>query len=66
MSEPLADGHDQPNLNKSDHCVIEHCYYAFDTLYCALTKAEPVDMKHFQEHLKGELCVFAVTNTFGH
>jgi len=24
------------------NCRAEHCYYAFDTLYCALTKAKPI------------------------
>jgi len=24
------------------NCTAEHCYYAFDTLYCALTKAKPL------------------------
>ena len=23
-------------------CTPEHCYYAFDTLYCALTKGVPI------------------------
>jgi hypothetical protein len=23
-------------------CTTEHCYYAFDALYCNLTKAEPI------------------------
>ena len=23
-------------------CTAEHCYYAFDTLYCSLTKAKPL------------------------
>lgn len=25
-----------------DVCTPEHCHYAFDTLYCSLTKAEPI------------------------
>lgn len=25
-----------------DVCIPEHCYHAFDTLYCALTNAEPI------------------------
>lgn len=23
-------------------CMPEHCFYAFDTLYCNLTKAKPI------------------------
>ncbi|KAF8974734.1 AMMECR1 domain-containing protein [Flammula alnicola] len=26
----------------SDSCTAEHCYYAFDALYCSLTKAKPI------------------------
>lgn len=55
MAEPLTDTHD--GTNKPGTCVVEHCYYAFDTLHCALTKADPIDDKYFQAHLKGELCV---------
>ncbi|KAF8741360.1 TRAPP trafficking subunit Trs65, partial [Rhizoctonia solani] len=51
----LTDGADL-SIRKPESCTIEHCYYAFDTLYCALTKEEPVDIDHFQEYLKGELC----------
>lgn len=61
MSEPLTDTHD--GTNKPGACVVEHCYYAFDTLHCALTKADPIDDKHFQEHLKGEFPLFVTWNT---
>ncbi|KAG8698103.1 hypothetical protein FRC08_006136 [Ceratobasidium sp. 394] len=55
MSDVLADDVDTPS--KPERCVVEHCYYAFDTLYCTLTKEDPIDEKYFQEYLQGELCV---------
>jgi hypothetical protein len=55
MSEPPADD----ITSKSESCVVEHCYYAFDTLYCALTKSDPVNDKYFEEYLQGELCVIS-------
>lgn len=29
-------------ITKSEACQPDHCYHAFDTLYCALTDADPV------------------------
>ncbi|KAH7344715.1 AMMECR1 domain-containing protein [Rhizoctonia solani] len=63
MAEALIDGSDQSSTYKSDSCVVEHCYYAFDTLYCALTREEPVDTEQFQEHLKGDFPLFVTWNT---
>ncbi|KAJ1311156.1 hypothetical protein OPQ81_009657 [Rhizoctonia solani] len=63
MAESSVDGADQSSLHKSDGCVIEHCYYAFDTLYCALTRAEPVDMEKFEQYLKGDFPLFVTWNT---
>ncbi|KAG6889046.1 hypothetical protein C0995_004329 [Termitomyces sp. Mi166 len=40
-SDPAAGGI-TPELG-SDVCRPEHCFHAFDALYCALTKAEPID-----------------------
>ena len=39
-SDPAA--HTVPELEKDDVCLPEHCYHAFDALYCALTDSEPV------------------------
>ncbi|EUC65248.1 AMMECR 1 family protein [Rhizoctonia solani AG-3 Rhs1AP] len=63
MAEPLEDGTDQSSAHKSDSCVVEHCYYAFDTLYCALTGEESVDMEQFQGYLKGDFPLFVTWNT---
>jgi len=30
------------DLGSDALCAPEHCYHAFDTLYCALTFAEPI------------------------
>lgn len=35
--KPVPDGQVDPDV-----CTAEHCYYAFDTLYCTLTKAKPI------------------------
>jgi len=61
MSESLVEGQD--DANKPQSCVVEHCYYAFDTLYCALTKSDPVNEKSSQEHLEGEFPLFVTWNT---
>ncbi|ELU41942.1 AMMECR1 domain-containing protein [Rhizoctonia solani AG-1 IA] len=58
----LTDGADL-SIRKPESCTIEHCYYAFDTLYCALTKEDPVDIDYFQEYLKGEFPLFVTWNT---
>ncbi|CAE6418718.1 unnamed protein product [Rhizoctonia solani] len=62
MAEPLTNGADS-SIHKSESCTVEHCYYAFDTLYCALTKEESVDVERFQEYLKGEFPLFVTWNT---
>ena len=36
-SEPVKESDDADNA-----CTPEHCFYAFDTLYCNLTKAKPI------------------------
>ncbi|KAG8747890.1 hypothetical protein FRC10_010509 [Ceratobasidium sp. 414] len=54
MSDVPADV-DTPS--KPERCVVEHCYYAFDTLYCALTKEDPIDGEHFEEYLQGEFAL---------
>jgi len=38
---PNAADHHKPD----DTCIKEHCFYAFDTLYCNLTKAKPIPPK---------------------
>ncbi|QRW19080.1 AMMECR1 domain-containing protein [Rhizoctonia solani] len=58
----LTDGADL-SIRKPESCTIEHCYYAFDTLYCALTKEDLVDIDYFQEYLKGEFPLFVTWNT---
>ncbi|KAG9127285.1 hypothetical protein FRC07_015043 [Ceratobasidium sp. 392] len=61
MSDPPTTDVDIPN--KPERCVVEHCYYAFDTLYSTLTKKDPVDEKYFQDHLEGEFPLFVTWNT---
>jgi AMME syndrome candidate gene 1 protein len=41
-ADPAAD---QPIVEKSQVCIPEHCFYAFDTLFCELTKKKPVAPK---------------------
>ncbi|RDB20500.1 AMMECR1-like protein [Hypsizygus marmoreus] len=31
------------DLGSDEVCLLEHCFYAFDALYCALTDATPID-----------------------
>jgi len=45
---PAAPAHDQANV-KNSACTREHCFYAFDTLYCSLTKAQPIPPKFADE-----------------
>ncbi|KAG9103982.1 hypothetical protein FRC06_006421 [Ceratobasidium sp. 370] len=61
MSDVPVD--DVDTRSKPERCVIEHCYYAFDTLYCTLTKEDPIDEKYFQEYLQGEFPLFVTWNT---
>lgn len=28
---------------EEESCTLEHCFHAFDALYCALTSAEPIN-----------------------
>jgi hypothetical protein len=32
----------KPQAGSADLCIPEHCFHAFDALYCALTSAEPI------------------------
>ncbi|QRV91284.1 AMMECR1 domain-containing protein [Ceratobasidium sp. AG-Ba] len=54
---------DADTSTKPETCVVEHCYYAFDTLYCTLTNEEPVDVKHLEQYLQGEFPLFVTWNT---
>lgn len=38
-TDPVAEGTDVAN---KDVCLPEHCFHAFDALYCALTSKKPV------------------------
>lgn len=35
----------EPAPTEDQICTPEHCYYAFDTLYCALTGSRPIAPK---------------------
>lgn len=39
---PAAELKDLESETAQDTCIPEHCYHAFDALYCALTYAEPI------------------------
>ncbi|KAF9481984.1 hypothetical protein BDN70DRAFT_854104 [Pholiota conissans] len=39
---------EQVNI-KNDACIRDHCFYAFDTLYCSLTHAKPIPPKFADE-----------------
>ncbi|KAF6762834.1 alport syndrome [Ephemerocybe angulata] len=39
---PTANEHHDAKDGDNDACRPEHCYYAFDTLYCALTSAKAI------------------------
>jgi hypothetical protein len=41
QSDKAIDG-PSAELGVSKACIPEHCYHAFDALYCALTDADPI------------------------
>lgn len=41
-ADPVAH---EPVVEDVQVCIPEHCFYAFDTLFCALTKKTPVAAK---------------------
>ena len=42
---PPDPGANLVDVDDSEVCVPEHCFYAFDTLFCALTAAKPIEPK---------------------
>ena len=43
--EPLNPAATDLETADKEACIPEHCFHAFDTLYCALTSSEPVPPK---------------------